>query len=67
MRPNSTYVEFDKSETAALATRAASADTRAGQPGTPPGKEVWDEPIIKQADLESGASVSDWQSKGSLH
>lgn len=68
---NAPYVQIDKSETAALATRGASADDsregERGPPSTPPGKgsagEVWDGPIVRQTDLESGATVDDWQPK----
>ena len=59
--PGAPYVEFDKSETQALAKTRASADIR-GAPPTPPGKgggNPWDGPIVRQTDLESGASASD--------
>ena len=79
MNPKSPYVEFDRSDTrsdtAVLAPREAAAPApeeinKADTPGTPPGKgggEVWDGPVVHQTDLESGASVSDWQSKRSAH
>ncbi|MCJ1265579.1 hypothetical protein MMC22_005459 [Lobaria immixta] len=67
---NAPYVQFDKSETDALATRGASTDDfregEKGPPSTPSGKgsgtEAWDGPIVRQTDLESGASVDDLQS-----
>ncbi len=71
--PNAPYVEFDRSDTAALAPKAAvtaESQSTEGDATTPPGKgggEVWDGPVVRQTDLESGASVSDWHSKRSLH
>ena len=80
MNPKAPYVEFDRSDTrsdtAVLAPRdpapaAPEEETnKADTPGTPPGKgggEVWDGPVVRQTDLESGAGVSDWQSKRSPH
>lgn len=68
---NAPYVQFDKSDTAALATRGTSADDsrgeERGQSNTPPDKgsggEVWDGPIVRQTDLESGATADSWQPK----
>lgn len=79
MNPKSPYVELDRSDTrsdtAVLAPREAAAPApeetiKADTPGTPPekgGGEVWDGPVVHQTDLESGASVSDWQSKRGAH
>lgn len=76
MNPKSPYIELDHSDTRSdtavvLASRRAAApapeeSNKADTPGTPPekgGGEVWDGPVVHQTDLESGVSVSDWQSK----
>ena len=67
---NAPYVQFDQSETAALAARGTSADDsrggERGQTSTPDkgsGGEVWDGPIVRQTDLESGATTDSWQPK----
>lgn len=81
MNPKSPYIELDHSDTRSdtavvLASRRAAApapeeSNKADTPGTPPekgGGEVWDGPVVHQTDLESGVSVSDWQSKrGGAH
>lgn len=79
MNPKSPYIELDhsdtRSDTAVLASRRAAAPApeepnNADTPGTPPekgGGEVWDGPVVHQTDLESGVSVSNWQSKRGAH
>lgn len=76
MNPKAPYVEFDRSDTrsdnAVLAPGAVPAPeiNKGDTPSTPTGKgggEVWDGPIVHHTDLESGASVSDWQPKRSPH
>lgn len=79
MNPKAPYVEIDRSDnrsdTGVLAPRGAApavpeATNKVDTPGTPPekgGGEVWDGPVVRQTDLESGAGISDWQSKRSPH
>lgn len=83
MNPKAPYVEFDRSDnrsdnrsdTGVLAPEGTASavpeeTNKADTPGTPPekgGGEVWDGPVVHQTDLESGAGISDWQSKRSPH